>query len=352
MGVLGRKKWRNRIFLAVFGLIVCGVVTSCNLLHHQANAKPREQVELTLVSFAVTRTAHEAIIPKFVAKWQQEHGQRVRISRSYGGSGAQTRAVADGLGADVVHLALGLDTQRLEKLGLIEPGWEKEFPNQSIVTKSVVALVTRPGNPQRIQDWKDLTKSGLRVITADPRTSGVARWNFLALWNAAIQSGKNEQQATDFVSQVYRNVPILARDAREATDAFFKQGQGDVLINYENELVLAQQKGMQTEYKIPDVNISIDNPVAIVDRNVARHDNREVVEAFVQFLFSPEAQIEFAKVGFRPVDEKLLANKEIAGKYPKVSNLGSVKELGGWKRIQEKFFADGAIFDRIQVGGR
>jgi sulfate/thiosulfate transport system substrate-binding protein len=309
----------------------------------------KQDVELTLVSFAVTKAAHEAIIPKFVEKWKTEHNQNVTFNQSYGGSGSQTRAVIDGLEADVVHLALGLDVSKIEKAGLIEPGWEKELPNNAVVSKSVAVLVTRPGNPKSINTWSDLAKDGVQLITADPKTSGIARWNFLTLWNSAIKSGASEEQALEFVTKVYNNVPILTRDAREATDAFFKQGQGDALINYENEIILAQQKGEKVNYTIPDVNVSIDNPIAVIDKNVDKHGTREVAEAFVKFLYEPEAQEEFAKLGFRPVNETVAQTKSVSDKYPKVKNLGTVQDYGGWDAIQKKFFADGAVFDQIQA---
>ncbi|MUH00124.1 sulfate ABC transporter substrate-binding protein [Scytonema sp. UIC 10036] len=311
-------------------------------------AANKQDAEITLVSFAVTKAAHEAIIPKFVEKWKKEHNQNVTFNQSYGGSGSQTRAVIDGLEADVVHLALGLDVGRIEKAGLIQPGWDKEVPNNAIVSKSVAALVTREGNPKGIKTWADLAKDGVKLITADPKTSGIARWNFLTLWNSAIKSGATEDKAIEFVRKVYSNVPVLTKDAREATDAFFKQGQGDALINYENEIILAQQKGEKVNYIIPDVNISIDNPIAVVDKNVDKHGTREVAEAFVKFLYEPEAQEEFAKVGFRSVNETVAQNKAISDKYPKVQNLGTVQDYGGWDSIQTKFFADGAIFDKIQ----
>ncbi|MEA5503908.1 sulfate ABC transporter substrate-binding protein [Halotia wernerae UHCC 0503] len=309
----------------------------------------KQNVELTLVSFAVTKAAHEAIIPKFVEKWKQEHNQTVTFNQSYGGSGSQTRAVIDGLEADVVHLALALDTQKIEKAGLIQPGWEKEVPHDGIVSKSIAAIVTRPGNPKGINTWADLEKDGIKLITADPKTSGIARWNFLALWNSVIKTGGNEAKATEFVTKIYNNVPILTKDAREATDAFFKQGQGDALINYENEIIFAQQKGQKIDYIVPDVNISIDNPIAVVDKNVDKHGTREVAEAFVKYLYTPEAQQEFAKWGFRPVDETVAQTKEVADKYPKVKTLSTVQNYGGWDAVQNKFFADGALFDQIQA---
>jgi sulfate/thiosulfate transport system substrate-binding protein len=312
-------------------------------------AAASQDVQVTLVSFAVTKAAHEAIIPKFTEQWKKDHSQNVTFKTSYGGSGSQTRAVIDGLEADVVHLSLALDTKKIEKAGLIQPGWETKVPNNAIVSKSVAALVTREGNPKGIKTWADLAKDGIKVITADPKTSGVARWNFLALWNSAIKTGADDAKTTEFVGKVYKNVPILTKDAREATDAFFKQGQGDALINYENEMILAGQKGEKVSYIVPDVNISIDNPIAVVDKNVDKHKNREVVEAFVKYLYTPEAQQEFAKAGFRPVDDSVAQTKEVKDKYPTVKTLGTVQDFGGWDAAQKKFFEDGAIFDQIQA---
>ncbi|HLO48440.1 MAG TPA: sulfate ABC transporter substrate-binding protein [Kamptonema sp.] len=314
-----------------------------------ATTASQSNVQLTLVSFAVTKAAHEAIIPKFVEKWKQEHNQTVSFNQSYGGSGSQTRAVIDGLEADIVHLAHAGDTSKIQKAGLIETGWEKESPNDAIVSKSVAALVTRDGNPKGIKTWEDLAKEGVQLITADPKTSGVARWNFLALWGAVTRTGGDDSKAQEFVTKVYKNVPVLTKDAREASDVFFKQGQGDVLINYENEMVLAAQKGEKVPYIVPDTNVSIDNPIAVVDKNVDKHGTREVAEAFVKFLYTPEAQREFAKAGFRPVDATVAQEKEFVEKYPPVKNLFTVQDLGGWGEIDKKFFADGTIFDKVQA---
>lgn len=308
----------------------------------EASAKP---VEITLVSYAVTQAAYEKIIPQFVEQWKQDHNQDVVFNESYGGSGSQTRAVIDGLEADVVALALALDTQKIEAAGLIEPGWEEEAPNDAIVHKSVAALVTRDGNPKQIQDWADLA-GDVQVITANPKTSGGARWNFLALWGSTSQAGGTDEAALEYTSKVFKNVPVLPKDARESTDVFFKQGQGDVLINYENEVILAKLNGQELPYSIPDTNISIDNPIAVVDANVDKHGTREVAEAFVEFLFTPEAQREFAKVGFRPANESVA--EEFADQFPKINNLFTVEDMGGWDAVQEKFFDDGAIFDQIQ----
>jgi sulfate transport system substrate-binding protein len=311
------------------------------------NAAAKKDVEVTLVSFAVTKAAHDKIIPKFVEQWKKEHNQNVTFQQSYGGSGSQTRAVIDGLEADIVHLALALDTKKIEKAGLIQPGWEQKAPNEAIVSKSVGAIVTREGNPKNIKTWEDLAKDGVKVITANPKTSGGARWNFLAVWGAVSKTGGDEKKAETLTTKVYKNVPVLPKDAREASDVFFKQGQGDALINYENEMILAAQNGEKLPYVVPDVNISIDNPIAVVDKNVDKHGTREVAEAFVKFLYTSEAQREFAKAGFRPVDPTV--EQEVASQYPKVKTLFTVKDLGGWDTIQKKFFDDGAAFDKMQA---
>lgn len=303
-------------------------------------------VKITLVSFAVTKSAYEKIIPAFVADWKSKTGQEVTIEQSYGGSGSQTRAVIDGLEADVVSLALALDTQKIEKAGLIQPGWETELPNEAIVTKSVAALVTRDAS-LNVKGWSDLVRPDIQVITANPKTSGGARWNYLALWGSVTQQGKSEEEAQSFVDQVFKNTPVLPKDAREASDVFFKQGQGNVLINYENEVLLAKSEGKSLPYVIPqDYNISIDNPVAVVDANVDKHGTREVAEAFAAYLFTSEAQRIFAQVGFRPVETTVA--QEFASQYPPVKNLFTVKDLGGWTAVQDKFFADGAAFDQMQ----
>ena len=356
-GWLNVRSLRSMFSLFLVGISLSVAIAACssgsNTQTAQGNSGnsgtgEKKEVEVTLVSFAVTKAAHDQIIPKFVEQWKKEHNQNVTFKQSYGGSGSQTRAVIDGLEADIVHLALALDTKKIEKAGLIQPGWEQEAPNDSIVSKSVAAIVTREGNPKNIKTWSDLAKPDVKVITANPKTSGGARWNFLAFWGAVTKAGGDENKALDFTKQVLKNVPVMPKDAREATDVFFKQGQGDALINYENEMILAKQQGENLPYVVPDVNISIDNPVAIVDKNVDKHGTREVAEAFVKFLYTPEAQREFAKVGFRPVEATV--EKEVESQYPKIKTLFTVKDLGGWDKIQKQFFDDGAVFDKIQAG--
>jgi len=337
-----RPKWRRHLALLLVGIGVGTAIASCG-----SNETASDRIEITLVSYAVTQAAYEKIIPEFVADWKAEHNQDVTIRQSYGGSGSQTRAVIDGLEADVVALALALDVRELEKAGLIESGWETEAPNNAIVHRSVAALVTREGNPKTVEDWDDLARDDIQTITANPKTSGGARWNFLALWGAITRTGGDEADALAYVQQVYSQVPVLPKNAREATEVFYQQEVGDVLINYENEVILARREGKTLPFIIPETNVSIDNPIAVVDANVDKHGTREVAEAFVQYLYTPAAQREFAQVGFRPVNDTVVA--EFRDKYPDIPNLFTVEDLGGWDAVQTQFFDDGAVFDKIQA---
>jgi sulfate/thiosulfate transport system substrate-binding protein len=325
-------------------LVACGNSDSPSTGNNQG-AGSKKDVTITLVGYAVPKAAHDAIIRKFVAKWQQEHNQQVTFKQTYGGSGSQTRATIDGLPADVVHLALGSDINKLVEASLVSPDWAKKLPNQGIVARSVVAIVTRPGNPKQVKSFADLARPDIKWVTANPKTSGGARWNFLALWNSAAKAGGNEAKATEFVTNAFKNVVVQPKDAREATDAFAKQGQGDALLNYENETIFAKERDQPLDYVVPDVNISIDTPVAIIDKNVDKHGNREVVEAFAQYMFAPESQAEFVKLGYRPA-----ATAAPDPRFPTVKTLGTVAEYGGWNDVQKKFFEDGGIYDKIQAG--
>ncbi len=304
------------------------------------------KVRLLLVSYAVTKAAYDEIIPRFERRWKQQTGQTLEIKASYGGSGSQTRAVIDGLEADVTNLALSADTEKLVQAGLIKNGWASELPNNSNVTRSVVAIVTRPRNPKFIKTWKDLARPSINVVTANPKTSGVARWNFLALWGSVSETGGSDKEARRFISNVYKNVDILPKDAREATDIFIKKGQGDVLLNYENEILLARQNG-ETEFPfvIPKVNIAIDTPVAVVDKNVDKHGTRKVAEAFAKYLFEPEAQEVFARKGFRPTHPQVW--RRVQNRFARIDKLFTIGEFGGWPAAQKKFFKDGGVFDQI-----
>ncbi len=331
---------------SLISLVACGNGgESKSNTSNQPGAAATKDVEITLVGYAVPKAAHDAIIKKFTAKWQQEHNQKVTFKQTYGGSGSQTRAVIDGLPADIVHLALSGDVDKLAKASLVAADWDKKLPNQGIVAQSVAAIITRAGNPKKIKSFADLSRPDVKWVTANPKTSGGARWNFLAIWNDAIKSGANEAKATEFATAAFKNVAVLPKDAREATDAFVKQGQGDALLNYENEILFAKERGQSLDYVVPDVNVSIDTPVAIVDKNVDKHGNRAVVEAFVKYLFTPESQAEFVKLGYRPA-----ANAPTDPRFPKIAKLGKISEYGGWDKFQQKFFEDGGVYDKIQIG--
>ncbi|WP_069790599.1 sulfate ABC transporter substrate-binding protein [Cyanobacterium sp. IPPAS B-1200] len=349
-------KLQRRLFgKFLVGLTISGVIASCaspNTTTENATGaeQSQQEVTLTLVSYAVTQSAYEKIVPQFVEYWEQETGQKVTIDQSYGGSGSQARAVIDGLEADIVALALSSDHYAIQEAGLIEPGWEDNVSGQNgIITRSVVALVGREGG-ETVENWQDLADPDISVITANPKTSGGARWNFLALWGSVVEAGGTVEQAKEFVGQVYSSVATLPRDAREASDVFYSRNQGDVLMNYENELLLAESQGRVQPYVIPtDYNISIEGPIAVVDEYVDRRGTREVAEAFVEFLYTVEAQRAFAEAGFRPVNQEVFA--EFSDRFPVIENLFTIEDFGGWPQAQPDFFDDGAIFDQA-ISGR
>ena len=310
-----------------------------------------ERQRLLLVSYAVTKGAYDRILPKFVEQWQQKTGQQLEIQTSYGGSGTQARAVIDGLDADLVTLALSADVLKLEESGLIQPGWQQELPNNSIITNSAVAFLTRAGNPKQISTWKDLVKPGVTVVTANPKISGGARWNFLGLWGSITQAGGTPQQAEAYVTSVYKNVDNLPKDAREASDAFLKRDQGDVLLNYENEAILATKTGdLKDPFVVPELNIRIEGPVAVVDQNVDRKGTRKAAEALAAYLFSDEAQQVFAEEGFRPTSPTVWAR--VKDRFSPVRTFFSVNDFGGWSQVNKQFFGDGGIWDRLFANTR
>ena len=316
------------------------------LLSGQAQAQAAKSQQILLVSYAVTKAAYDQIIPQFQADWKKKTGQSVVIKTSYGGSGSQTRAVLDGLEADVVGLALEGDVIKIQEGGLIKPGWQREFPNGSVITNSVVAFFVRPGNPKKINGWKDLDNKDVDVVTANPKTSGGARWNFLGLWGSETENGGSEAQARKFITTVYKNVDVLPKDAREASDVFLKRGQGDVMLNYENEAIAARKSGeLKQAFLVPDQNISIDGPIAVVDKNVAKHGTRKASEALAAFLQSEKAQEIFAEEGFRPVTPSAWA--KVKSRFAPVNRLFSVADFGGWKSVNSTFFDDGGLWDQI-----
>ena len=329
--------------LAALPLAVAAATTlSAQQVQAQQTAKPQT---LTLVSYAVTKNAYDQIFRLFAADWKRKTGQTVTFRGSYGGSGSQTRAVIDGLNADIVNLAMAADISRIEQAGLIRKGWENRLPNGATPIHSTVVAFVRPGNPKKINSWKDLAKPNVEVVTANPKTSGGARWNFVALWGSVTQAGGPESQARQYIRDVYKNVDVLPKDAREATDFFIKRKQGDVLLNWETEAILAKRKGeWTTDYKTFSPNVLTAQPVAVVDKNVDRNGTRRVAEAFTRFLYTPAAQKVFVDNGFRPATAEGKAYAR--GKFPAVREY-TIGAFGGWSAVTSKFFRDGAIWDQI-----
>lgn len=313
----------------------------------EKDRKKLAPVSITLVSFAVSRKAYTKLTAQFAKEYEEKTGIAVKFRLSFGGSGTQARAVVDGLPGDMVALALPLDVHKICDTGLINKDWQERAPNKSVVCESHVAIVSRKGNPKNVKSWSDLTRPDVQVITANPKTAGVARWNFLALWGHKQDQG--EEASLDYCKKVFENVPIQPRDAREASDVFYKQGQGDVSLNYENEVILTNETygDGALPYVVPDNNVLIEFPVAIVDKNIDRKkpETRVAAEAFLQYLFTPTAQQEFMDCGFRPVD-KAMKKKS---KLPKVKGIWTVDDkLGGWAETQKHFFDEKGILDQIQ----
>ena len=329
--------------------LTAGIAVSLNAptVRAQQPAKPQT---ITVVSYAVTKTAYDQIFKLFAADWKKKTGQTVSLKGSYGGSGSQTRAVIDGLEADVVSLAMAADVSKIQQAGLIQPGWERENPYNSTPINSTVVVFVRPGNPKTINSWKDLDNRNVDVVLANPKTSGGARWNFLALWGAITRSGGSEAQARSFITGVYKNADVLPKDAREATDAFVKRRQGDVLLNWETEAILAKRKGeWTTPTKLFSPNVLTEQPVTVVDKVVDRRGTRRVAEAFVRFLYTPAAQKAFADNGFRPTTPEGKAYAR--GRFPSVSFF-KVGDFGGWGGVDRQFFGKGGIWDQIFARSR
>jgi len=277
----------------------------------------------------------------------------VQIRQSHGGSGAQARAVSDGLEADVVTLALAYDIDAVQKAGLIsDPGWQKRLPQNSAPYTSTIVFLVRKGNPKGIKDWSDLVKPGIRVITPNPKTSGGARWNYLAAWEYGKRSGGGtDAKGREFVAQLFKNVPVLDSGARGATTTFVQRGIGDVLLAWENEAYLAVGEGRgQVEIVVPSLSILAEPPVAVVDKVVDKKGTRAAAEAYLQFLYSPEGQEIAARHHYRPRDAKIAA--KYAGTFAQVKLFTIDEAFGGWQNAQKAHFADGGTFDQIYRPGR
>jgi sulfate/thiosulfate-binding protein len=310
----------------------------------------RADTTLLNESYDPTRELYKDENAAFAADWKAKTGETVTIQQSHGGSGKQARAVIDGLGADVVTLGLAADIDAIvEKSKKIAPDWPSRLPNNAVPFTSTIVFVVRKGNPKGIENWDDLVKPGIAVITPNPKTSGGARWNYLAAWAfAAKQDGGDDEKSKDFITKLYKNVPVLDAGARGATTTFAQRGIGDVLINWENEAFLALDEfgSDQFEIVVPPFSIRAEPPVAVVDANVDAKGSRKVAEAYLQFLYTAAGQTIGAKHHYRPSKPELV-DPALLASFPKLELATIDKDFGGWKTTQAKHFADGGIFDQI-----
>ncbi len=305
------------------------------------------------VSYDPTRELYADINKVFAQRWASETGEKLSIRQSHGGSGKQARSVIDGLEADVVTLALAYDIDAIAESGLIAANWQARLPQNSSPYTSTIVFLVRKGNPKQIRDWDDLVKPGVQVITPNPKTSGGARWNYLAAWGYALdKSGGDEAKAQEFVRSLFKNVPVLDSGARASTITFAQREIGDVLLAWENEAYLAVKELGPTKFDIvvPSISILAEPPVAVVDKVVDRHGSRRQAEAYLNFLYTPEAQELAAKHYYRPRLAEVAARH--ADQFSQVKLFTIDEKFGGWTATQAKHFADGGVFDKISQAGR
>jgi sulfate transport system substrate-binding protein len=315
-----------------------------------AHAQSKD-IKLLNVSYDPTRELYADVNKAFAQQWQQKTGQTLTINQSHGGSGKQARSVIDGLEADVVTLGLAYDVDAIaEKSGRLPKDWQKRLPENSTPYTSTIVFVVRKGNPKGIKDWDDLVKPGVNVVVPNPKTSGGARWAYLAAWGYAQQkSGGDQAKAKDFVTKLYKNVPVLDSGARGSTTTFAQRGVGHVLVSWENEAYLLVQELGKDKFEVvnPSTSILAEPPVAIVDKNVDKHGTRAAAEAYLKFLYTPEAQAIAAKHHYRPRSASVAG----AGAFPKIKLFTIDQVFGGWQKAQATHFADGGIFDQIYQPG-
>lgn len=310
-------------------------------------------ITLLNVSYDPTRELYQEVNQAFAAQWKAKTGQNVTINQSHGGSGKQARAVIDGLPADVVTLALAYDIDEIaERAALLPKDWQSRLPDHSSPYTSTIVLLVRKGNPKGIKDWDDLVRPGIAVITPNPKTSGGARWNYLAAWGYALEKYHgNEAAARDFVSRLYKNVPVLDSGARGATDTFVQRGIGDVLIAWENEALLAVRELGKDKFEIvaPSSSILAEPPVSVVDKVVDKRGTRQAAEAYLKFLYSEEGQGIAARHYYRPRLKSVAA--KFAAQFPKIKLFTIDEVFGGWQKAQKAHFSDGGVFDQIYQPG-
>ena len=339
---------RTVVFLTSF-VLLCLALSSLQGCGQGGNGV--NKVTLILGAYTTPREAYgKALIPAFQKYWKEKTGQDVEFQESYQASGAQSRAIIGGFEADIAALSLEGDVDRIAEAGLITHDW-KSIPNRGMVSTSIVVIAVRSGNPKNIKDWADLAQPGLNVLTPDPKTSGGAQWNINAMYGAALRGfagvAKDDKAAAqEFLKSVLRNVSIMDKGARESITTFEK-GVGDAAITYENEVLVARQGGQAYDYVVPHSTILIENPVALIDKNVDKHGAREVAEAFVNFLMSQEGQRGFAKYGLRPVVPTAVSAETLA-QFPSVPDLWKVDYLGGWKRVTDEIYGPQGVYTKAR----
>ncbi|HEX5035992.1 MAG TPA: sulfate ABC transporter substrate-binding protein [bacterium] len=330
-------------------LWIVGSLLTVSVAVLPAPARAADPVTLFNVSYDPTRELYADYNKAFSAYWQSKGGGAVDVKQSHGGSGKQARAVIDGLEADVVTLALAYDIDAIaDKSGLLPKDWQAKLPNNSSPYTSTIVFLVRKGNPKAIKDWDDLVKPGVAVVTPNPKTSGGARWNLLAAWGYALKKfGNDEGKAKDFVAALFKNVPVLDSGARGSTTTFVGRGIGDVLLAWENEAFLAVNELGKDKFEIvvPSVSILAEPPVAVVEKNAAKHKTADAAKAYLDYLYSTEGQEIAAKHYYRPRDAAVAA--KYASKFPKLNLITIDEVFGGWSKAQPKFFNDGGVFDQI-----
>ena len=336
---------RHLACAAALAVIACGVLAACQ---ERSGAPGSARVTLLNVSYDPTRELYNDFNAAFARHWKAEHGQDVRVDQSHGGSGKQARSVIDGLQADVVTLGLAADIDAIARSGKLLPlNWQSLLPDNSSPYTSTIVFLVRKGNPRAIHDWGDLAQPGVAVITPNPKTSGGARWNYLAAWAWALaQPGGNDASAREFVRRLYKNVPVLDTGARGSTTTFVQRGLGDVLVAWENEAMLALRElgSDKFEIVIPSVSILAEPPVAVVDTVALHRGTREVAQAYLGYLYSKEGQEIIAKNFYRPRDAQVAAR--YASQFPQLK-LVTIADFGGWASAQHTHFSDGGVFDQI-----
>lgn len=325
-----------------------GILIATLLYLLPGNARAADTLELLNVSYDPTREFYEELNPLFIKHWKEKTGQDITIKQSHGGAGKQARAVIDGLPADVVTLALAYDIDEIaSRTGKIPANWQSRLEHNSSPYTSTIVFLVRKGNPKQIKDWDDLVKDGVQVITPNPKTSGGARWNYLAAWAYADKKfGGDEAKVKEFVTKLFRNVPILDTGARGSTTTFVQRGIGDVLLAWENEAFLAiNELGKdQFEIVVPSISILAEPPVTVVDGNAKKKGSADAAKAYLEFLYTPEAQKLAGENYYRPTDPEVA--EQFADKFPKV-NLIKIDTFGGWQKAQKTHFNDGGTFDAI-----